>query len=223
MNKALKRILIVFILLCAAALIVLLAELFIFGDKPAKAPDSSESPSTTGESETPPSTSGTPTETESGTPPPTDTGTETETPSAPVGTQFEIEIPGDSGKNILVYVDESLFAYEDQHVGATFVLKDMSSGTAKIEIGFEMSGDAEALAPSLLENYIPDYKELDTSVEEMGKSGLAGWRVIAKNDIETYEAWLADSSGCVILVVIDYKNTVQRDTLIEVLNTLKVV
>ena len=222
MSKTLKRVLIFFILLCVVALVVLLAEMLISGKKPAdKDTEGGEPPVTSSESETPPSESETPSEASS-TPPPSDTGTESETPSAPTGTEYEIELPDGSGRHVSVYVDEGIFRYEDQFLGAVFALKDTASGTAKIEIGFSVDSDAESLAPGLLELYLPDYKELDTSTDSIGNSGLTWQWVIAKDGSETYEAWLADSGDCVLLVVIDYKNAAQRDLLVEVLNTLTI-
>ena len=224
MGKTLKKVLIVFILLCVVALIVLLAEMFIFGDKPGDGDTKGEEPpATSSESETPPTgTTTPPTETEPSTPS-TSTETTPETPTAPVGKEYKIEMPSGNGKNISVFVNEELFEFEDPMIGAIFALKDSSAGSAKLEIGFALNGDAESLAPGLLENYLPDYMESDTSTEEMGTTGLSGWWAQAKDGSETYEAWLIDRDECVLLVVIDYKNTAQRDMLVEIINTLKIV
>ena len=222
MGKTLKKVLIFFILLCVAALIVLLAEMFIWGDKPVKDVDGEEPPVTSSESETPP-TAETPTGTTSSSPPPSETQSETPPTSAtPTGTEYKVDMPGGRGKAVSIYIDDTAYEHEEQELGEVFYLR-AASGAAKIEIGFALGGAAEDIAPGFLDNYIDDYTEFESSgTTNVGISGLVGWKVFAKNNTTSYEAWLVDSDGCVLLVVIDYRNETQRDILMDALNTLKI-
>lgn len=229
MSRTLKKLLVVFTLLCIVVVLVFAAELVYLnrdgGDADAKAPPA-ESP---GAQETLPSVP----PSETGSPQPTDT----ESPgveSPPEETASSQENPAEDILYTLAMTDEvslTLYAGEDKfdyHLvdeGYLFVFKE---GVATLEVLLDfLPRGAAARAVGYLDNY-PGVGESTIETErEIGKSSLIGAYVTAMSGESTYAAWIyeipSEDDHLGILFIIHYRDEAQRGALYKLLDSIELI
>jgi hypothetical protein len=227
-SRTLKKILVLFTLLCIVVVLVFAAELVYLnrdgGEADAKAPPAG-SPAGTA---TPPPTSP---ETESA--PPTDT-----TPPASESSQEEADSspehpPEESQYTLAMTPEVSLtlnadaeeFVYEIKDEGYTFTYKE-SAATLDVLLDYLPRG-AASRAVGFLDNYPGVGESTVENEREIGKSSLVGAYVTAMSGESTYAAWIyeipSEDDHLGILFVIHYADEAQRGALYKLLDSIELI
>jgi len=234
MNKTVKRVILVFTVLCALLLIVFSLELILINrdtDKGNAEPSQSGSPPPgNGNSNQGSETPGTSTpDTDSGNRNPAPAGgTQPPPPPPPTGTRYERLMPDDS--ELVYYVDGDYFNHtETEHEDILDRFSYRGTGTAGLEIRF-------VFMPHGVNTYAENFLELNFGItnasvegeEYICRSPLRGVFVSGTGNETTYETWVFtfsnpefDDLGVVFLI--NYQNETQRNALYKILDSLYMV
>jgi len=229
MSKTIKKIIVVFTILCAMLLIVFSIELILInrdsesgGTEPSA--QGSPPPGSGGDNDgakapdpgTPETANGNGDAAHSG-------GAQ---PPPPLGTRHERLMPGDS--ELVFYVQDELFehtAEEQEAIYDIFTFRD--GGTAALEIRF-------VFMPQGVSVYASSYLEVDFDVAEstvygeepISRSPLRGFLITGTKAGTTYESWIYTFSdpelvNLGISFIIYYQNEAQRSALYTILDTFE--
>jgi len=231
MNKTLKNMLVVLVLLCVIVLIVFCVELFTLnkgnGDGAETGQPSSGSPAA--------ETSGSPdaAQTKPATAPSTATGSpadsaqptdasQTTTPTAPPeGKRYDLLMP--DNMVLTLYAKEELFTYSELQ---DYFFTYTGGGTASLDVSLVyMPQGMDTFVKDFLDNYLNGKK---TSVGDEGPishSSLSGVFVYGDSDGETYEAWIhnftnPDITDMGVAFILHYRDDAQKSALYAILDTL---
>jgi len=214
MNKTLKKVIVVFTLLCVLLLLVFAVELFRANRGRDRDENGQQEPPEIAETDP----NGYPSDVNDQPPPVEET--EPGDPREPTGVRFELEMLGDAA--LVLYVDDALFEHEAHEMSHVFRYADTA-----LEISIiPMPDGPESMYRGFLDNYF-DYTggEIDFFGRvEIGASPLSGYFVSASRDGETYQAWLMefeDFQGFGLAFVINFHNESQRDALYDILDTMR--
>jgi len=232
MNKTIKKIIVVFTILCAVLLLVFSVELILVnrdsgtgdaepslsGSQPLGNGGNSDADPGTPEAN-PSGTSGSNGETTTSNDPP---------PPPPTGTRFERLMPDDV--NLVFYVDGELFEHSETELEDILdVFRFKGGGTAGLEIRF-------VFMPQGVNTYADNFLEVNFNVsdsashgeETIKRSRLRGVFASGTSDGTTYEAWIYtfsnpefDNLG--VSFIINFQNETQRSALYSVLDSLEMV
>lgn len=217
MKKNTKKILIFALALAVVIIIILCVMLFLDGKD-------------NGNVDVTPSITPAPTETVSPSPAepsvtpseePSPSGADVMTEETADGTKYTFTTP-DSGISYSVTVDSDAFEYKREDGKDLFVDKSITDGSVYLELYRMEGGKAETIAPSFLDQYIK-YTEFDYSGVNYISADVYGETVMANDGKTQFEAWLIDTDGGVLTVVIRYdleNASTQKTKLYDVLATM---
>ena len=224
MNTTVKRIILIFTLLCVVLLVVFCVELLLLNRSvenpeatppeppPAEVPPvEPEIPPAQPEDETPPSD-------EPPQPPPGD-GAEG------AGTRYELALVSDV--TLVLYVDDEVFELEDME--QTWIFNYMD-GSAKFEISpVYLPQGAAVYANSFLDGYLNGEPYNIRGARPIGNSPISGiYATGATEDAETVSAWISaietvDGDNMGMVVVMTHSDDEGRDAILSALDTMTMI
>ena len=233
MNKTIKRVIVVFTILCAVLLIVFSLELILINRdtekgnaEPSQSGNQPVGNGSSSQGAEPSGTNSPDTENSDGDTAPT--GGSQPPPPPPVGTRYERLMPDDS--DLVFYVDGDYFNHTETELEDILdIFTYRGSGTAGLEIRFVfMPQGVSAYAENFLEL---NFGVADASVEgeeTISRSRLRGTFASGTGNGTTYETWVYtfsnpefDNLGVIFLI--NYQNETQRSALYTILDSLDMV